>query len=327
MKLLFISSVISFSIVLFCHESRAQEDSAAGQARIFYENGIELYEQGDAQAAAGAFREAYRLRPSWKILFNIGQCEAAAGRYGLAMEAFQQYLVDGRDDIPLERKDYVAAEILRLQALVGELNVEAPEGSTVMVDGVIRGKTPLTGPVIVVAGVDHEVVVIRRDKRLLEQTFKVWASRTHEIKVPEQSAAEKSGTGPGEEENDSVDNPVADEDSGGLNQIFFWSGVGATAAFGAVTIAMELVVMDRREQYNDKPEKDLYYEVEIMQTTGITFLALTGAAAVATGVLAVFTDFSGEIGEIGKGGRISGRALMSPWFGQDSGGLSIVSWW
>jgi len=95
--------------------SRAQDGDTNSQARELFEHGIKLYDQGEPRTAAEAFREAYRLRPSYKILFNIGQAEASSGRYGLAMEAFQQYLVKGKDEIPVERRDFVSDEIRRLE--------------------------------------------------------------------------------------------------------------------------------------------------------------------------------------------------------------------
>jgi tetratricopeptide (TPR) repeat protein len=85
------------------------------EAEVAYGKGRDLFEQGKYVKAAGSFRKAYELKPNWKILYNIGQCEAAAKRHGLALKAFEEYLSRGGDDIPPERKDEVPAEISRLK--------------------------------------------------------------------------------------------------------------------------------------------------------------------------------------------------------------------
>jgi tetratricopeptide (TPR) repeat protein len=75
--------------------ARAQKD--ADPAKAAFAGGSRLFDKGDFPAAAEAFREANRLNPSWKLYYNIGRAEAAAERYGLALEAFEQYLAEGGD--------------------------------------------------------------------------------------------------------------------------------------------------------------------------------------------------------------------------------------
>ena len=56
---------------------------------------IWLYGDKKFKEAADAFRLANHLRRSWKLLYNIGQCEAAAKRYGMALDAFERYVAEG----------------------------------------------------------------------------------------------------------------------------------------------------------------------------------------------------------------------------------------
>jgi len=326
--------LVSAGLFLCASAVCSQEEDRNKQARELYKHGIKLYEQGEHKTAAEAFREAYRLRPSYKILFNIGQAEASSGRYGLAMEAFQQYLVDGKDAVPTERKDYVIGEIARMQQLVGELEVEAPENSSVYVDGVMRGMTPLTGPVIVVAGTDHDVVVVHNNQQLLKEKFKVWAGRTHTIEAeaipekkitpaPEPMPEPEEKTAEQEKEEEPQEQVPEDE---GLDQTYFWIGVGTTAAFGAVALSCNFVARDKNEEYKKNPSKDLFNEVENIQNVGITFLALTGAALVTTGILAIFTDFSmGSEDE--EGAEVSRNIIIAPWMAQGSGGIRMITGW
>ncbi|MCK9461397.1 MAG: hypothetical protein M0R80_17340 [Proteobacteria bacterium] len=85
--------------------SSAQDE--ADPAKAAFGLGGELFDKGDYAAAADAFREANRLKPSWKLFYNIGQAEAAGRRYGLALEAFERYLIEGGDEIAADRNDEV----------------------------------------------------------------------------------------------------------------------------------------------------------------------------------------------------------------------------
>ncbi len=102
------------------------------------------------------------------MLFNIGQCEAAAKRYGLALEAFEGYLIKGGDDVPEEKRVFVDGEVKRLQGMVGAIEVEASDGAEISVDGMVRAKTPLVGPLRVEAGA--HVVVLSKDGVKLSKT-------------------------------------------------------------------------------------------------------------------------------------------------------------
>jgi len=300
--------------------SSAQEDAdSSRQARDLYQQGIENFEKGRHAEAADAFREAHKLRPSWKIFYNIGQAEAAAGRYGLALEYFQKYLVKGRDEIPLERKEYVLAEMRRLKDLVGELKVQAPKDSVVYVDGVNRGTAPLLKPVLVVAGEEHEVVVTLEENEILQKKFSVWGGSRFEVKAvrPEEKPAPVEEVQP--EEPEPVPEPEPEEEPGdeGLDQTYFWIGLGASAAFGAVTIGMIVLSDQKLDDVRSDPDSDsLRDETKICQNTGIAFMALTGAALVTTGILAAFTDFSFE----DEGTDVA----LAPWASDNAGGMGVM---
>lgn len=127
---------------------------AAGKdaARVHYKDGVKLFESDKYSEAAEAFRKAYEIKPVWKILFNIGQSEAAAKRYGVALDAFEDYLAQGGDDVSVDRRDFVSDEIRRLRPLVGVLEVVGPDGVDIYIDGKKRAVTPLSGPLRVAVG-------------------------------------------------------------------------------------------------------------------------------------------------------------------------------
>ena len=62
------------------------------QAVSAFNQGKEFFRSNKYLEASAAFRKAYGLKKTWKLQYNIGQSEAAAKRYGLALEALEHYL-------------------------------------------------------------------------------------------------------------------------------------------------------------------------------------------------------------------------------------------
>ena len=164
--------------LLCCVCAAADEDAKAKDA---FSKGSELFENEQFEAAAIQFKIAYKYKPSWKLLYNIGQCEVGAKRYGIALEAFEQYLVESGDEISLERRDEVRKETARLRDMVGMLMVKGPAGSELFIDGVKRGTLPLSGAVPVTASKDHLVSGVLSGKKLSSATVKVMTGQNMEI--------------------------------------------------------------------------------------------------------------------------------------------------
>lgn len=70
----------------------AREAAATRQARARTEEARRLYQRGDYGGASEAYREAYRLRPSPGVLFNLGQAYRQDGRCVEAAEAYRGVL-------------------------------------------------------------------------------------------------------------------------------------------------------------------------------------------------------------------------------------------
>ena len=113
---------ICFSALVF--SSMAGADSTDEEAKIQFEQGVELYNDDDFEQAAIAFERAYELKPSYKILFNIAQTENERKHYAAALKAYHRYLKDGGDQIEAGRRAEVEKEFERLKALVGGITVK-----------------------------------------------------------------------------------------------------------------------------------------------------------------------------------------------------------
>ena len=158
---------------LFASINVAVAGATDDEAKKAFKRGTALYRENRFKEAADEFRKANELRPSWKILFNIGQCRAAAKQYGLALEAFESYLSQGGDDVPKDKRETVIEEIRVLREMVGYLSVEAPEGSQVFIDGLSRGTVPLPGPLPIGTGMNHDLEITRIDTVLMQKSIRV----------------------------------------------------------------------------------------------------------------------------------------------------------
>lgn len=155
------------------------EDSRAAKAE--FDRGVLLYNAEKYEAAARAFRNAYKLKPSWMLHFNIAQSEAAAKQYGRSFEEFEKYLAEGGDDVPEQRQSYVETELERLEGLVGSLEIVGPEDAIVVIDNVERGKLPIHGRVKLAVSTVHDVVVKQGGQDIF--TTKIQVSRGEVIQL------------------------------------------------------------------------------------------------------------------------------------------------
>ena len=170
-----------FLIFLFSITSTGMTDTTA--ARAAFDDGTALFDAQEYAQAAVAFRRAYELEPSWKLLYNIAQCDAASRRYASAAETFERFLFLGADEIPIERRREVEAEIDRLRRLVGYVEIIAPDDSVIFINNEERGKTPLPGKLMVNASEVHDLRVVHEGAVLLSRSIRVSGTQSIEIEV------------------------------------------------------------------------------------------------------------------------------------------------
>ncbi len=196
-------------------------DKRDDEARAQFKQGIALYKEDRFEQAAIAFSRAYELKPTYKILFNIGQVENELSHYAAALEAYTRYLTEGGKNVSDDRLVQVKSEIKRLNALVGMIVIECPvDGARVQLDDETVGTTPLTGPIFVDVG-KHKVVVRSGGEEIYREMVKVAGGQRVTLAVETQTTAE----------------PVepATEDPPEGKRLWTWVafGVGGVAAVGA----------------------------------------------------------------------------------------------
>ncbi|MBN2802719.1 MAG: hypothetical protein JXR91_06470 [Deltaproteobacteria bacterium] len=216
MRLQFIFKVL---IMIFATSftSAALADDEDAQAKELFEKATTVFNNGQYANAAALFRQANNVKPTWKLQYNIGQAESAAKRYGLALEAFELYLADGGDDIPPERNEEVLKEVRRLRSMVASVNVEAPGGTEVFVNGVLRATTPLEGVIKVTAGKRHEVKLLQDGTVLAIRTVRLSGGDSTTVSATEEPV--ESSTTPAPEAVSNDDGMTADKKEAGESKV------------------------------------------------------------------------------------------------------------
>ncbi len=272
--------IVMSAVVMAIPAGSPAEDQASADAKALFERGRQSFHDQKYSEAADAFRAAYNLKKTWKLLFNIGQAEAAARRYGLALEAFERYLAEGGDNVPGDRQESVLGEVDKLRRMVGALEVRAPKGSVVVVDNVERGRIPLPGPLMVAAGVEHRVVLKHMNEVLLDKIIRVSGGKSlvveaeeatvkpapaaTEVESPIEEEAQEpteETAEPEEEAQEPTEETAEPEESRVKLSPFFWVGAAGTVAAGIVSGVLWGLTSSSSDDYDKY--KGQYAELEI----------------------------------------------------------------
>ena len=138
---------------LFLPGAPAFAGDTAAEARVHFDRALQLYEERYFDGALAELKKAYELKPSYKLLYNIGQVQLAMHDFAAALGSYREYLDKGGAEIPSLRRDMVEKEIKTLEQRVAKLTVEADvPNAEVFVDDISVGVIPLAEPVLVNSG-------------------------------------------------------------------------------------------------------------------------------------------------------------------------------
>ncbi len=195
-----LAMLIAFSMFIISESATAKRKSPPDKAKIEFRKGHRLYKAKKYDLAIQAFHKAYEIKPRWKYLFHIGRTEAALDRPVLAVRAFEEYLAKSKNRVSRKRQRVVQKKLKTLKLQIGNLDVVAPEGATVFLNGAEIGTAPIQSPIPVKADQDHVVSVVLDEKSLPDQTVRVAGTETaallFEKPVEEPIAAETDTKGP-----------------------------------------------------------------------------------------------------------------------------------
>jgi tetratricopeptide (TPR) repeat protein len=140
----------------------APEDPAKAQAQATLREGNAALEQGRAAEALAKFTEAYRLFPSPKIHYNLGQAHSLIpGHEAQAYEEMSRFL-DAAIHADADLRAAAEKQRKQLRPKVGIVTVVAePADADLIIDGVNGGKVSTEWPVIL--GIGTHRLALRKD--------------------------------------------------------------------------------------------------------------------------------------------------------------------
>jgi len=278
-------------------EERARREAIA-EARIHYDRGKRLYREGDYDLALIEFQRAYSIAPTYRILFNLGQVNMQLGNYARALKSFQQYLRDGGQSVPEDRRESVDFEVASLRDRTAYLTVHGnTPGAEVRVDGVPMGLLPVEN-LLVDAG-EHTVSVNqegRSDSEYVVLAGREHASLTIDLPLPQSLA------------------PVVVTKSEGVRPavLVTWSLTGGfTAAAVGVGVAALYAQQELRNLKKVRTtEGDLAFASKRATALSVTTDVLIGAA-VLTGGLSLYLTLTDEGMDGDEGSQPSPEQALS----------------
>jgi len=303
--------VLSLALTLLAPVALA--GSPKNEAKAHFKAGISLLKAEKYEAAAAELEESLNLYPTKSALFNLANVYKVLSRYDDSLALLDRLERDHASNLDQEMKDALETMRTEMEGLAALLDVRVdPPGAKIFLDDVEIGTSPLDGPLRVDPG-SRKIRATKEGFAPLEKEVKLVSRSTSVIELameelpageePPEEAAGSAGL-----EDGSGD---ASDDAKPLGPALFWSGIGATVIFGGVALGMDLAVRADKDDIGSRAALD---RNENMQTTGIVFLGLAGAAAITTAILAGFTDFGGddespalEVGAAPNGLIVQGR--------------------
>ncbi len=260
------SRLAALVVLLATAAAAAQEPREAERLDGLMAAAARALQAGDYAAALEAFRAARAISDRPVLLFNIGMCHRELDDWDAAVDAFEQYLVDGRDREPSDRLAEAERQRNEMQPELGRLRIEVDEdGAELAVDGRAVGVAPLAAPIRLRGGT-HVVVARRPGFADARADVTVLRGATAEV-VLDLEPLEDSALEP-----------------------WFWGLVGTTGALGLAAAALGTAMLVQRDDYllGFRRDADLYDRtLELALATDVV-LCFAAAAAVATAFLAWF---------------------------------------
>jgi hypothetical protein len=203
---------------------------ADGEAATRFKRGLQLFDEGDYTLALVEFERAYQLAPNYRALYNIALVNMQLGRYADATRTFEQYLHDGGDAIPPERRTQVSNTLneLKVRTATVDISINVPNAE-VALDGKPIESTRLHGPTLIDAG-EHTLRATAPGYQAAFKTVTLAGADKVAVKLqlvpvpPTREAPQEKG------------------------RTLFWPGFVVTGAFAAGAIVSGAIMLDARSR-------------------------------------------------------------------------------
>lgn len=215
-------------------ETQTLDAKTLDEARVHYQRGVALYNEGDFKLAVIEFQRSYELTHTNRLLYNIAQVHFQLSNYAAAMRAYEKYLAGGGSDITPERRAEVEKSISDLRVRTALVTITTnTEDAEIFVDNVSLGKSPLAPWQLVDAG-SHRFSASKPGWSTASKTVVLVGSdrATLSLELQEERKAEQVATA-------------------GPPPNYVWVGWVATGALAAGAITTGVLSLSASSAYDD----------------------------------------------------------------------------
>jgi hypothetical protein len=131
-------------VVLACPRRARADDAAVAEAKARFNEGVQLADQGKHEEARLKFQQAAAVLKAAAVLYNLARAEQLTGHDFEAIEHFRQFLRISTSDptIKDEQRQSARGYVTELTPRVGQVDVDAPAGSRISIDGKVLDESP-----------------------------------------------------------------------------------------------------------------------------------------------------------------------------------------
>lgn len=252
------------------------EDDRKAAGQLFMQ-GQRAFTSGDFRHAAESFEGAYKRVPKLPALWNAARAWHRAGEPVKAANRYAEYL----DKAPPKAPDRASAikSMNELEGKLGKLEIHAEGFDSITVDG-----EPVVGTRLYVTPGSH-VVEGKAGTKTAKETATASAGTATSIVLAVPEDAPVTPPPPP---------PVQEEKRHGISPVFVAVGGGLTAVGAGLVIWSGLETIGQRSTFDRNMTQKNLDDGRSMQTRTNVLIGVTIGLAVATGVLAIFTDWGGK---------------------------------
>ncbi|MBI5514983.1 MAG: PEGA domain-containing protein [Deltaproteobacteria bacterium] len=165
-------------------QAQTPSATAIAEARLRFQRGVELTDEGNFTAAMTEFARAWQLTRNPAVLFNISATHEASGHYVEALDAMLEYERLAPPEALQARRSEVDGALTRLRQRIGTITVRTQaQGLEVRIDGLPRPLPEVRGGARVSAG-RHRVVLIAPNFRADEHELDIAGGTDQVIDTP-----------------------------------------------------------------------------------------------------------------------------------------------
>ncbi len=269
--------------------SPSKEDQASAAKK--FKEGEKAYASHEYAAAAAAFEEAYQLAPHPDALLNAIDARRKAGDLRVAAQHCQRLIAEFPD---AKQSSDAKKRLADLTPKLGRIELVAKgDAKQIFID-----QFPAAlGEVFVDPG-DH-VIVATFDGKEVEKRVSVVAGARATVLLEPTGAGAPAGAGePKQDPGDSgkgqagAGASAAPEEKNPIPIPVFFTGLGLTLAFGSVLVWSGMDTNSALNDFETNPTQKGYDEGLSKEIRTNVFIGLTAAFGAATGIVAIFTEWS-----------------------------------